>query len=50
METSQQKTLYEVLSAPAPVGVPAGETQRTLAKETLDADDETLLQGVMIDE
>ncbi len=49
METCEDRTLYELLSAPAPEGVAAGETQRTLMKETLDADDEALPEGVMIE-
>jgi hypothetical protein len=48
MKMSGTKTLYEVLAAPAPEGVAVGETNRTLAKETLDADDEALLEAVVI--
>lgn len=49
MFAAERRSLYEVLSAPAPAGAGAGETQRTLAKETLDADDEAVLQEVLID-
>lgn len=47
MSRSGTKTLYDVLAAPAPEGVAAGETNRTLSKETLDADSEAL-EAVMI--
>jgi hypothetical protein len=49
MEPVAPRTLYEALSAPAPEGIAAGETVRTLSKETLDADNETLLLGLMLD-
>jgi hypothetical protein len=44
--TPGPKTLYDVLAAPAPEGVGAGETMLTLSKETLDADSE-MLETVM---
>jgi hypothetical protein len=44
-----QPTLYEVLSSPAPEGAVAGETIRTLAKETLDNDDEAMMLGLILD-
>jgi hypothetical protein len=48
MKVLRTRTLYEVLAAPAPKGLAAGETNRTLAKETLDADDEALLEVMVI--
>jgi hypothetical protein len=33
MKISGTKTLYEVLAAPSPEGVAAGETNRTLSKD-----------------
>ena len=48
MDPSSTTTLYEALAVPAPEGVAAGETNRTLSKETLDADDEALLEEAVI--
>lgn len=48
MDPSSTTTLYKTLAVPAPEGVAAGETNRTLSKETLDADDEPLLEAVVI--
>lgn len=49
MFAAERRSLHEVLSALAPAGAGAGETKRTPAKETLDADDEAVLQEVLID-
>lgn len=47
MEEDIAITLYDVLAASVPFAAGLGETVRTLSKETLDADDETLAEAVL---
>jgi hypothetical protein len=42
-------TLYEALATPLPPGVTAGETKRSAAKETVDADHEGDLAVLLLD-
>lgn len=45
MSIRAKRSLYEVLAMTAPAGTPAGETQYTSTKETVDRDVEAVYEG-----